>query len=335
MPKKPKAPPHRVPTTRQLSRWQREERKRRIVIALGLLVILIALSIMGYGYYDSNIAPRHEPAVQVNDKIFDVDFFTRILRMNATLFEGTEDPLTLLGITIEQVQDRELVRQEAAKPEYDVRISAQEIDDTIRDTMRPQPAEGEEPLTLTEAEYQERYQEVLKDLGISEADHRGIVEHDLRWEQMRTKIQSRVPTEAEHIHLNIIRVDTREEAEDAAIRIAGGEEFAAVAIDISEDEASQDFGGDLGWVPRGAFPIVEETAFGLETGTVSEPVETVEGYYLLMVSEEHAVRAITDNYLEGMKSEAISTWLEEKREASLTTDFLDSRRLKWISRQFK
>ncbi|MEE8472963.1 MAG: peptidylprolyl isomerase [Dehalococcoidia bacterium] len=334
MPKKPKAAPHRVPTTRQLSRWQREERRSRIVFALGALVILGALGVMGYGYYDSNIAPRHEPAVRVNDTILDLDYFIGILRMNVTLFGGAENPLSLVGMTIEQIQDRELVRQEAAKPEFDVRISAREIDDTIRETISPQPAEGEEPITLTETEYQERYREVLKNMGLTEAVHRGIVEHDLRWGQMRTRIQSRVPTEAEHIHLHLILLDTLEEAEDAAVRLADGEDFAAVAQELSQDEVTQEKGGDLGWVPRGAFPVVEDTAFALEPGTVSEPVETPEGYYLLMVSEEHQVRTIADNYLDGMKSDAIGAWMEEKREDALRDAFLNTRRLNWVAKQF-
>ncbi|MFQ5826647.1 MAG: hypothetical protein ACE5IA_04735, partial [Dehalococcoidia bacterium] len=118
MPKKPKALPQRVPTRRQLSRWQREERRRRIILALGLLAVVSILGILGYGYYDSNVAIRQEPAVQVNDTVLDVDHFVKMLRVNSILLGETDDPMSLVSMTIEQIQDNELIRQEAARPEY-------------------------------------------------------------------------------------------------------------------------------------------------------------------------------------------------------------------------
>ena len=45
--------------------------------------------------------------------------------------------------------------------------------------------------------------------------------------------------------------EAREKAENARERILGGEEFAAVAAEISEDPGSSDEGGDLGVFERG------------------------------------------------------------------------------------
>jgi parvulin-like peptidyl-prolyl isomerase len=81
-------------------------------------------------------------------------------------------------------------------------------------------------------------------------------------------------------------VETREEAVDAAARIEAGEEFAAVADDVSLDSAP---GGDLGcrvasaYVPQFAIATLE-----VEVGIVSEPVETDFGWHLLIVSERSA-----------------------------------------------
>ena len=64
-------------------------------------------------------------------------------------------------------------------------------------------------------------------------------------------------------------------------RIDGGEDFAEVAREHSED-GSAVRGGDLGSVGRGLFqPPFEEAAFALEVGALSEPVETVYGFHLI------------------------------------------------------
>lgn len=80
-----------------------------------------------------------------------------------------------------------------------------------------------------------------------------------------------------------------EEAEaalaEARRRIEGGEDFAVVARDLSEDPSSRQSGGDLGFITRGrTVPEFENAAFGAEPGelvTVQSPI----GYHLLEVTD--------------------------------------------------
>ncbi len=69
--------------------------------------------------------------------------------------------------------------------------------------------------------------------------------------------------------------------------IAGGEDFAEVAMDYSEDMASAKNEGDLGWFGRGNMvPEFEEVAFSLQPGEVSDPVKTQFGWHLIKVEEK-------------------------------------------------
>ena len=84
--------------------------------------------------------------------------------------------------------------------------------------------------------------------------------------------------------------ETRAEAtariEAAAARIRGGEDFEAVAAEVSED-STKDRGGDLGEFARGAMvPDFEEAAFALEPGVVSDVVESPFGLHLIRVDEK-------------------------------------------------
>jgi peptidyl-prolyl cis-trans isomerase D len=81
----------------------------------------------------------------------------------------------------------------------------------------------------------------------------------------------------------------RTRAEAALARIQGGEDFAAVASELSEDPGSKAQGGDLGFFARGQMvPAFEEVAFALEPGKTSEIVKTDFGFHVIRVEERKA-----------------------------------------------
>lgn len=69
-------------------------------------------------------------------------------------------------------------------------------------------------------------------------------------------------------------------------RIKGGKPFADMARENSQDKATAQKGGDLGWIRKGAMGgKFSDAAFSLKPGEVSEPVETAFGYHLITVLE--------------------------------------------------
>ena len=74
---------------------------------------------------------------------------------------------------------------------------------------------------------------------------------------------------------------------DVIRRARGGEPFAKLAKDVSEDPGSAANGGELGFVSKGeVVPDFEKAAFALKPGEVTpEPVRTPFGYHAILVSE--------------------------------------------------
>jgi peptidyl-prolyl cis-trans isomerase SurA len=71
-------------------------------------------------------------------------------------------------------------------------------------------------------------------------------------------------------------------AESIRKRIAGGEKFAKVAAEVSDDDASGKAGGDLGYLARGSMdPAFEKAVFSRKLNTVGDPVRTVYGWHIL------------------------------------------------------
>lgn len=81
-----------------------------------------------------------------------------------------------------------------------------------------------------------------------------------------------------------------ERAREAYRRVtSGGEDFAAVAREMSSDSASARRGGELGWFTRGQMvPAFEEAAFSASEGSVTEPVKSQFGYHVIQVEEKQA-----------------------------------------------
>ncbi|WP_192036882.1 SurA N-terminal domain-containing protein [Halomonas sp. YLGW01] len=120
------------------------------------------------------------------------------------------------------------------------------------------------------------------------ADEVEVDEADLRdlYEQRASDAERRVS----HIMVTFGDQRTREDAvarlEDVRERLAGGESFAALAAEVSEDGSTSGSGGDLGVISRGFFgEAFEDAAFSLDEGQVSEIVETDNGLHLVEVTE--------------------------------------------------
>jgi peptidyl-prolyl cis-trans isomerase C len=81
-------------------------------------------------------------------------------------------------------------------------------------------------------------------------------------------------------------------ADDALKRVKQGENFAALATELSDD-GSKESGGDLGFFPRGRMvPAFEEVAFTLQPGQTSEVVRTQFGFHIIKVEERKTGRAL-------------------------------------------
>ena len=132
---------------------------------------------------------------------------------------------------------------------------------------------------------------------IRDAGAAGAALLDQQPERVRTAYQRRRGEfqRPERIHVSHVLFSGPEadaEAAAALARLEAGEDFAALARELSDDEASGDQGGDLGSFPRGRMrPAFEEAAFSLAPGEVSAPVRTAQGVHLIRLEErEEAVQ---------------------------------------------
>ena len=122
--------------------------------------------------------------------------------------------------------------------------------------------------------------DLLSDVSVTDEEVEALYESE------REAYASSEERDASHVLIKID--DSRSEAEALAAiksvesRLVAGEEFAALAKELSDDEGSASSGGSLGAAARGVYVAdFEDALFALKEGQVSPPVKTEFGYHLI------------------------------------------------------
>jgi len=245
--------------------------------------------------------------------------------------------------TLEDMIDDELVRQEAAgrgivvtEAEVQQEIEQQfgyqrnpptptptPITATVSITVTPTPT----TVPMTEDGFRTSYGEYVaalrKNVGLSEAAFRRLFESSMFQRKLQEALAAEVPTTAEQIQARHILVQTEEEAQKVKERLSAGEDFAALADELSADSAAS--GGDLGWFPRGQMVMeFEDAAFALQPGETSDIVTTTFGYHIINVVDRDSDRALDEATLSQNQASALEEWLAEQRQSEAVQRFWSS-----------
>jgi peptidyl-prolyl cis-trans isomerase D len=112
------------------------------------------------------------------------------------------------------------------------------------------------------------------------------------YEEQKAQYTTAEQRKVSHI---LVAVESDKDAADKAAlakatqlreRLIKGENFSVVAKDASDDKASAEKGGDLGFINQETVdPNFAKTAFALATNEISQPVKTPFGYHIIKVTE--------------------------------------------------
>ena len=160
-----------------------------------------------------------------------------------------------------------------------------------------------------------------------------ITDEDVRarYDQMQRRSEAVSAVRLAHILIKLPEHATEQQQNDAKAkaakaieRVKGGEEFAKVAADMSEDESTKASGGELGWFERGSLsnPEWEQTVFSMEKGDVRGPIPGPQGVEVFLLtdikkSELKAFADMKDQLQRELRRRELDkqtqTWVEELR----------------------
>ena len=240
MAKKKIEKPKREVTKYQLSRWQRQKKRQRLILIAGISVIAAVAGVIGGGWYTKEYQPLQETVIRVNDTEFSMRYYIDMLELNYR-YGGAGDVVTF-------IEQNELIRQGAE--DLGITVSDSEIGEELKSYDPP----------------------LGKEYG--EAARASISMRKLLDEHF----EQEVPLATEQRHIMAMFLESESQATEVRARLENGEDFGELAVELSLENLSKADGGDLGWYPRGilsellATPILEDYAFTADVGVSSPPL---------------------------------------------------------------
>lgn len=311
--------------------WQREKTISRLIWILISLVIVLIVGLVGYWGYDSYVAAWRQPVVKVNETTVDMSHFVKMLRFYSRNPDIAIDAGSYPYQVLQIIEDNELIRQGAH--DLNIQVLPDEVTEEIRGFLIP-PTEDEGNATQPEADLDKLYNQWLDTIQLSDEEYRQLVETDLLETRITEYLRElNVPTEAEQVHLNIILLGNETIASEVSEKLKAGGNFTELAVEYSLVEELRESGGDVGWVPRGIYPELDDVAFALEVGNVTEPILTGQGYYIVRVSEKAESMNVPEEFQVFLADGEFQKWLQEQREAGIIEEFLDNDKINWAIEQ--
>ena len=238
--KQRRATPKPTPTRRQLSRWQRQQKMRRIVIIAAAVFLAAIVIWAGVGYYTDRVAPWREVVIRVNDAEFTMGYYVDMLDMDTRAMEP--DWVYYRTRTVASIIVNSEVARQYAYKDLGIQISEQEID-----------------AKLAEQEWPDS--EVVRSVARSMLLDERLSEH----------FDGEVPVDMQHARVQVVLVEDEAAADEVTAEIRLGGNFTAL---VEEFGYHPQIKGDLGWLPQELMPnpLVKEAAFNMTPGDVSEPI---------------------------------------------------------------
>lgn len=258
-----------------------------VIIAMSICILVLASLLISHAINQSEPRQSPEPEQQGENKN------TRVVAKVGNREITMEELQTALAHhygpeQLGQMLDREVIRLEGN--ESGTKVESAEIN---RELKRMQQGYESE---------QQFYDSMQSQLGMSEQEIKEDVSNKLLLEKLATasihitdtQVETYITSHADEFkqeteyNIQQIIVSTKEQATKVIAELAKGESFVILARDRSIDDATNNSGGDLGWI-EGDDPFVEapilESAKLLKVGKVSEPIPVSQGFAVVLLKD--------------------------------------------------
>ena len=325
-----------------------QRRQRKIGFGIGSVLILTIIGVVLLGYYQEFYRPPRVWAGSVRNVEFTMgDLVARIrVLQGVNRYQGGQVNLSRVPFEyLQNLVNAEILRQRS--PVLGIQIHDDDIEEELRRQFLPTADPGEEtdPGQL-ESEFRNSYGGYLTATGLSDADFRVIVEERLAQRALALLLAQEIELIQPHVEVQWIQIPVDGEIliGDVAQRLAN-EDFTRVAQELNSANQFADPNGYVGWVPKGAFPDLDDYLYGneedeiaaLKPGLVSEPIFTADAYYLLKVLAAAEDRELNNTMGQKLLQENVLLWQREALVAGTTAGTVrmnfNSRLYDWVTDQ--
>ncbi|OGO06436.1 MAG: hypothetical protein A2Y92_00120 [Chloroflexi bacterium RBG_13_57_8] len=265
-------------TRRQLSHFQKQKRRQRIVFISGMAIIAAIIVITLAGWYIGEYRPLHKTVIKVKDTEFNTSYFIELLKIYGASQPGQSLEAFVNGAQ-EGVVENELKKQAAQG--YGITVNDEEIKAELKENGAP-------------------VNRVYVDLS--------------RGQKLETKLKDdyfgpEIPASDNQVHMMTMLTESEAVAQELRSKLIMGDNFTALAGEYAQNYYSKNVNkGDFGWHPQTVLEaqlgslIPIDYAFMAQAGDISPPLsDNVSykqlGYWVIKVlsmseDEEAEVQAL-------------------------------------------
>jgi hypothetical protein len=294
------------PASRGLLNMDSEQSARTLLVGGVTLIIAIALGFIIFGYWYSVVRPRNRTVLEVDGIKISYNAMKR--RMTYELFQNVnlqQQPRALPELTYQTLLE-ELTLISRAEPDLGVAPTADELDKKLRSKVG----------AGTEADQKQFADALLRQLNVSglhDDEYRRLTKAELLTSKIKDKFKLEAPLTTTQAKIEVIAVNTEEDATKAAARIKAGEDWATVAKAMSQEVDVQTTGGVHDYTPPGGFnPVYDTYVFDAATalGVVSAPLAAPgNGQFFLVRVDDRADKPVTEEEKPKIADKQYHDWL--------------------------
>lgn len=264
-----------------------------------------------------------------------IQLISQIKQQYGEGYEENEDAINTIKTQKEQILDNLITNKVVEQKAKELKLLPDE--NKLKSDMETQITQIKKQQFNND---QEQFDAALKAQGFTEESFKTMFLSQLRTQQILQKVtdsiskdikitdkdienyynsnKSKFTEQPNKVHLAHILVKTEDEAKKVKQRLDNGEDFAKVAKEVSQDTATKDNGGDLGYVnynDSGYDADFMAGALALKEGAISGPVKSSFGYHIIkcIKKEEYPVKPLSQ------VKDQIKTQLESDKKNSLVS----------------
>ena len=236
--------------------------------------------------------------------------------------------------------DRQLLLDAASKEEItseDVeaeikKFKSQFPDEAIFDTQMKQAGMTPEKLqsdVREELKIRRWMESQVKTSDVTDADAKSFYESNLKeFEQPETVKASHILFMVDADAAPEVVKEKQEAAQKAATRAKGGEDFATLAKELSEEPGAKESGGDLGFFPKDRMvPEFANAAFAANLNDISEPVKTQFGWHVIKVTDKKAAGTVPFDEVNNQITSYLKSTRQREAVQKVMKDLKDSAKI--------
>jgi len=243
------------------------------------------------------------------------------------LLLSKEQITELKNEVLENLIDREILYQESKKT--GINVNKKIVDEQLSDVKEHFQSEKEYKNALSTMELSEGdvKNQIKKSLAIGKLIEKKITQKIVVTDKETKSFYDANPNlfkrpeqvKASHILIKVVagedkhkKAEAKQKIKEVQTKLKSGQDFSLLAKEYSEDEATSNDGGDLGYFARGeiAKPL-EDAAFKTQPNEVTDIIKTQFGYHLIKVYDKKPEQTLAYGEVKDMLTKSIK---QEKTE---------------------